>query len=127
TAQVIQEGPQVVGRADRQAATPIRSLDLDDRLPEQLLDETSGVKGDFHAPFCGSPGVRFPRATRRLLTLPRHPRRSAASRPPVIDGTIDMSGAPAPRSRGLVATAPGDDRAPSRIRGGDQAAGAVPD
>jgi serine/threonine protein kinase len=29
------------------------------------MDETSGVKGDFHAPFCGSPGVRFPRATRR--------------------------------------------------------------
>jgi hypothetical protein len=31
-------------------------------------DETSGVKGDFHAPFCGSPGVRFPWATRRPLT-----------------------------------------------------------
>src|SRR6266568_495142 len=30
------------------------------------MDETSGVKGDFHAPFCGSPGVRFPRATRRF-------------------------------------------------------------
>ena len=28
-------------------------------------DETSGVKGDFHAPICGSPGVKFPRATRR--------------------------------------------------------------
>jgi hypothetical protein len=24
------------------------------------------VKGDFHAPFCGSPGVRFPGATRRV-------------------------------------------------------------
>ena len=56
TAQVIQEGPQVVGRADRKAATPIHSLDLDDRLPEQLLDGTSGVMGDFHTPFCGSPG-----------------------------------------------------------------------
>ena len=32
------------------------------------MDETSGVKGDFHAPFCGSPGVRFPRATRRALS-----------------------------------------------------------
>ena len=29
--------------------------------------ETSGVTGDCHAPFCGSPGVRFPRATRRIL------------------------------------------------------------
>src|ERR1700721_1515306 len=29
------------------------------------MDETSGVKGDFHAPFCGSRGGRFPRATRR--------------------------------------------------------------
>ena len=26
------------------------------------------MKGDFHAPFCGSPGVRSPRATRRLMT-----------------------------------------------------------
>jgi hypothetical protein len=32
------------------------------------MDETSGVKGDFHAPFYGSPGVRFPLATRRLKT-----------------------------------------------------------
>jgi hypothetical protein len=29
-------------------------------------DEKSGVTGDCHAPFCGSPGVRFPRATRLL-------------------------------------------------------------
>ena len=29
------------------------------------IDGTSGVTGDCHAPFCGSPGVRFPRATRR--------------------------------------------------------------
>jgi hypothetical protein len=28
-------------------------------------DETSGVTGDCHAPFCGSPGVRLPGATRR--------------------------------------------------------------
>jgi hypothetical protein len=35
------------------------------------MDETSGVKGDFHAPFCGSPGVRFPRATRRVQTRTR--------------------------------------------------------
>jgi len=25
--------------------------------------------GDCHAPFCGSPGVRFPRATRRAATV----------------------------------------------------------
>jgi reverse transcriptase-like protein len=65
-AQVIQEGAKVVGRADREAAPPIRALGLDDRLQVQPVDGTSGVKGDFHAPFCGSPGVRFPRATRRL-------------------------------------------------------------
>ena len=28
------------------------------------LDEKSGVNREVHAPFCGSPGVRFPRATR---------------------------------------------------------------
>jgi hypothetical protein len=28
---------------------------------------TGGVTGDCHAPFCGSPGVRFPRATRRVI------------------------------------------------------------
>jgi hypothetical protein len=27
------------------------------------------VTGDRHAPFCGSPGVRFPRATRRGKTV----------------------------------------------------------
>ena len=26
------------------------------------------MKGDFHAPFRGSPGVKFPRATRLFLT-----------------------------------------------------------
>jgi hypothetical protein len=31
------------------------------------LDGKSGVTGDCHAPFCGSPGVRFPRATRHLV------------------------------------------------------------
>jgi hypothetical protein len=31
------------------------------------MDEKSGMTGDCHVPFCGSPGVRFPRAT-------RHPR-----------------------------------------------------
>jgi len=30
------------------------------------VDEKSGMTGDCHVPFCGSPGVRFPRATRRL-------------------------------------------------------------
>jgi len=28
------------------------------------MDEKSGMTGDCHVPFCGSPGVRFPRATR---------------------------------------------------------------
>jgi hypothetical protein len=27
------------------------------------------MKGDFHVPFRGSPGVRFPRATRQVLSL----------------------------------------------------------
>src|ERR1035437_4886998 len=30
-------------------------------------DEKSGVTGDCHAPFCGSPGVKFPGATRHLV------------------------------------------------------------
>ena len=40
------------------------------------LDEKSGVTGDCHAPFRGSPGVRFPRATRlrvRHLDDPEFP------------------------------------------------------
>jgi hypothetical protein len=41
----------------------------------QVADETSGVTGDCHAPFCGSPGVRFLRATRRAWTR-RHQGRS---------------------------------------------------
>ncbi len=32
------------------------------------MDEKSGMTGDCHVPFCGSPGVRFPRATRRFET-----------------------------------------------------------
>ncbi len=49
-AQDIQEGPAMVGRADRKAAAHVRPPGLDDRIPEQPVDETSGVKGDFHAP-----------------------------------------------------------------------------
>jgi hypothetical protein len=40
---------------DRKAAVHVRLLGLDDRIPEQPIDETSGVKGGFDAPFCGSP------------------------------------------------------------------------
>jgi hypothetical protein len=50
----------VVGRADRKAATPLRSLGTDDRLPEQLLDGTSGVRGDFHALVLWEPGGEIP-------------------------------------------------------------------
>jgi hypothetical protein len=31
------------------------------------------VTGDCHAPFCGSPGVRIPRATRRHVMACGHP------------------------------------------------------
>ena len=61
----IQESPQVVGGTARKAARHVRPLGLDGRGPQQPVDETSGVTGDCHAPFCGSPGVRFPRATRQ--------------------------------------------------------------
>ena len=44
-----------VGRADREAATPVRALGMDDRFQVQPIDGTSGVTGDCHAPFCGSP------------------------------------------------------------------------
>src|SRR5260370_41989580 len=64
-APVIQEGQEVVGRADRKAAAHVRPLEDLDRFPERPVDETSGVKGDLYPPFCESPGVRFPRATRR--------------------------------------------------------------
>jgi hypothetical protein len=51
----MQAGPQMVGRADHTTARHVRPLGLADRIPQQLLDETSGVKGDFYAPFCGQP------------------------------------------------------------------------
>src|SRR5436189_6373191 len=51
----------------RETATVV--LGLDDRVLNGS-DETSGMTGDCHVPFCGSPGVRSPRATRRLG--PRH-------------------------------------------------------
>ena len=74
TAQDIQEGPDVVGRADRKAAAHVRPLGRDDRIPEQPVDETSGVAGDCHAPFCGSPGVKFPPGhPARLSPRPRSP------------------------------------------------------
>jgi len=71
-AQDIQESPQVVGRVDRKAATPVRALDMDDRFQVQPIDERGGVTGDCHAPFCGSPGVRFPRAIRRWYRMMSH-------------------------------------------------------
>ena len=52
------------GLTARQPRT-VRPLGMDERVPVQPIDGTSGVTGDCHAPFCGSPGVRFPRATRR--------------------------------------------------------------
>jgi hypothetical protein len=58
-AQVIQEGQALVARAAATTASPVRPLGLDDRVLTRS-DETSGVKGDFHAPFCGSPGVKSP-------------------------------------------------------------------
>jgi len=59
-AQDIQESAQVVGRADREAATPVCALGMDERFQVQPIDGTSGVKADSHAPFCGSQGVRSP-------------------------------------------------------------------
>ena len=61
----------------------------------QAMDETSGVKGDFHAPFCGSPGVRFP----------RHP---AVPRPPIGVAARRLRRALA-RQRSLVSGAYGKD------------------
>jgi RNA-directed DNA polymerase len=43
------------------------------------LDGKSGVTGDCHAPFCGSPGVRFPRATRHCKNSTRHGRHRQVS------------------------------------------------
>ena len=71
-ARVIQESPQVAGRADREAATPVCALGMDDRFQVQPIDGTSGVTGDCHAPFRGSPGVRFPRATRLRVYREAH-------------------------------------------------------
>ena len=58
-AQDIQESPQVVGRADRKAAATVRPLGMDDRIPEQPIDETSGVKGELHLR-SGEPGGEIP-------------------------------------------------------------------
>src|SRR6266545_5246929 len=64
TAAVVQEGQTMVARALAQAIPTLRPLGLDDRVLDES-DETSGMTGDCHVPFCGSPGVRSPRATRR--------------------------------------------------------------
>ena len=51
------------GLTERQPAT-VCPLGMDDRIPEQPIDETSGVTGDCHAPFRGSLEVRSLQATR---------------------------------------------------------------
>ena len=54
---------KVVGRTARKSTRPVRPLAS---RPLFLLraGEKSPVTGDCHAGICGSPGVRFPRATR---------------------------------------------------------------
>jgi len=45
------------------------------------MDEKSGMTGDCHVPFCGSPGVRFPRATRLNAWRHEHPEPDQAPSP----------------------------------------------
>ncbi len=51
---------------------------MDGRLPV-ALGEKSGVNREVHAPICGSPGVRFPRATRLSIYRREH----AGEEPPL--------------------------------------------
>src|SRR6266571_6595972 len=59
TAAVVQEGQTMVARALAQATPTLRPLGLDDRVLNGS-DETSGMTGDCHVPFCGSPGLKCP-------------------------------------------------------------------
>ena len=71
----------VVGRAARKRTRPVRPLAS---RPLLLLraGEKSPVTGDCHAGICGSPGVRFPRATRLRPRQERHSRRPALPQHP---------------------------------------------
>jgi hypothetical protein len=57
------EGPRSLGPRHRAVPRLLRPLGVG-QAPLDDQDGTSGVTGDCHAPFHGSPGVRFPRATR---------------------------------------------------------------
>ena len=60
------DGSSVVARAPRSRPRAVHSTGGGcARSPDS--GEKSGVTGDCHAPFCGSPGVQFPRATRLLM------------------------------------------------------------
>ena len=54
----------LVVRAHRSRTRTVHALAVESEFAG--LDEKSGVTGDCHAPFRGSPGVQFPRATRRI-------------------------------------------------------------
>src|SRR3954467_2359582 len=61
-------GPAAAGRWPHAAPEVLRSLDLGDPGGVEAQDDKSRMTGDCHVRFRGSPGVRFPRAT-RLLSL----------------------------------------------------------
>ncbi|NBE83595.1 NERD domain-containing protein [Micromonospora rubida] len=63
TATTPQEGPGGLGTDRESVPQVLRPLGLGQHTPDDQ-DGKSGVTGDCHAPFRGSPGVRFPRAIR---------------------------------------------------------------
>ena len=52
------------GRSGREPAAVLRALGLGETGSPDDQDDKSRVTGDCYARICGSPGVRFPRATR---------------------------------------------------------------
>jgi hypothetical protein len=62
TATCPQEGPRSLGPRHHAVPRLLRPLGVG-QVPRDDQDGTSGVTGDCHAPFRGSPGVGFPRAT----------------------------------------------------------------
>src|SRR2546421_252285 len=73
-------GPPPIGRRPRAAPDVLRSLDLGDPGGGEDQNDKSRMTGDCHVRFRGSPGVRFPRATRLLAFAPEVRRVSQASR-----------------------------------------------
>ena len=71
----LEESHPGLDRSGRDPAAVLRPLFLGETGPPDDQDDKSRITGDRYVRICGSPGVRFPRAT-RLTAAARHPSES---------------------------------------------------